>query len=291
LINGSELTLPEQRLKYDLKTKFRLIDSSFGQYGDFFSFESEEGVRSSSTMSEEEILFFRPVHWLIQFLWNYRCYFPLLKYLHIQGLNPVDFIVSVIENAAKAEASVKTIFQDFKEESINEWFTTAENLRDYYEKPDNFEFIRRGGLGKMNGKYTWRVILECKENFDKYIGNLAKDMLPGHDIILDNLVRFSMNALPDLSGKIDFKGIKLVDFQYDVPGWQTGKFIVPLMKRDVSYLFYFTDEKKDALNTLINQYKHANRNVTMRKMTEHMRITDLYYDMEEAKDKPVKGVK
>jgi radical SAM superfamily enzyme YgiQ (UPF0313 family) len=284
LINGSELTLPEEREKYGIGTKFRLIDSSFGQYDGIYSFESEEGIRFTSTMSEEEILFFRPVHWLIQFFWNYRAYFPLLKYLHLQGINPVDFIVSVIESAQHAAGPVQSVFRDFRKESINEWFPTAEALREYYQKPDNFEFIRGGGIGKMNGKYTWEVILKCKKDFDAYIVETAKKMIPGHEDKLDDLVNFSSNMLPDFSGEIDFGRRKTIDFKYDVLDWQRGKFKLPLMNKDVSYMFYFTDEKKDALNVLINQYKHQNRNVTMRKMTEHMRITDLYYDVEEIKN-------
>ncbi|MCX5811396.1 MAG: radical SAM protein [Proteobacteria bacterium] len=285
LINGSELTLPEEREKYRIKTKFRLIDSSFSQYDDMLSFESEEGIRFTSTMSEEDILFFRPVHWLIQFFWNYRAYFPLLKYLHLHDVNPVDFTVSVIESAKDATGPVRSIFQDFREESINEWFPTAEALREYYGRPENFEFIRAGGVGKMNGKYTWKVILECKRDFDAYIGEVAKRMLPRHENILDDLINFSANTLPDFSGEIDFGRRKLVNFHYDIFEWQKGKFKSPIRRRDVSYLFYFTDEKKDALNLLINQYRHTNRNVTMRKMTEHMRITDLYYDIEEVKNK------
>lgn len=280
LINGSELTLPEEREKYEIKTKYRLIDSSFGRYDGMISFECEEGIRSTSTMSEEDILFFRPMHWLIQFFWNYRCYFPLLKYLHLQGVNPVDFIICVIENSKDAVGSVKSIFSDFRDESINEWFSTAEELREYYEKPNNFEFVREGGVGKMNGKYTWRVILECKKEFDFYISGVAKKVLPGQDEVLDNLIRFSANTLPDFSGEINFGSRKTMDFQYDVLEWQREKFKAPLRKENLSYLFYFTDKKKDALNVLTNQYRHANKNVAMRKMTEHMRITDLYYDIE-----------
>lgn len=60
ILEGSEMAL--QREKGDLKceTKFRLIDNSFGKYGDIVSFEAEEGIRKLETMSEEEVLFFRP---------------------------------------------------------------------------------------------------------------------------------------------------------------------------------------------------------------------------------------
>ncbi len=279
LIDGSELTLPEERKRFELATKFRLIDSAFGQYNGILSFESEEGIRSTSTMSEEDILFFRPVHWLIQFFWNYRCYFDLMKFVYSKGINPVDFIVALIENSHRAPQSVSSLFNDFRDEAKNEWFETPEDLRRHYGKPENFEFIREGGVGKMNGKYTWRVILECKKDFDSYIGSLASEMLPAWKSEIDDLVQFASHALLDFSRGIDFGATSEVEFAYDIPGWRANRHERDLEKKRNRQLFYFPEEKKRALNVLLDQYRHQNMNVTMRKMTEHMRITDLYYDI------------
>lgn len=281
LIDGSELTLPEGRKRFELATKFRLIDSAFGQYDDVLSFECEEGIRSTSTMSEEEILFFRPVHWLIQFFWNYRCYFDLMKFIYSKGINPVDFIVAVIENSGHAPQSVRSIFSDFRDEARNEWFDTPESLRSYYGKPDNFTFIREGGVGKMNGKYTWRVILECKRDFDSYIGSLASGMLPACKSEIADLVKFASYALLDFSNGIDFGATREVTFEHDILAWRENGYEGDLIKKKNNSFFYFSGEKEKALNVLLDQYRHQNMNVTMRKMTEHMRITDLYYDVKE----------
>jgi len=277
LIDGSELTLPEQREKYKLNTKFRLIDSAFGTYGNIMSFECEEGIRSTSTMSEEEILFFRPIHWLIQFFWNYRCYFGLLKYLSLEGINPVDFIVRVNEDSGRCVKTVKDIFSDFKEESINEWFSSPEDLRAYYSSPENFKILNSGGVGKMNGKYTWRVILECKKDFDDYVKQTGYQLLPEKKDIIDNIVLFESNLLLDIAS--DFDAVKKVDFDYDIIEWCESRYKKILKKKKTTCVFYFSEEKKNALEILFNQYSHPNKNLTMRKMSEHMRIADLYYDV------------
>ena len=281
LIDGSELTLPEERKRFELATKFRLIDSAFGQYNDILSFESEEGIRSTLSMSEEDILFFRPVHWLIQFFWNYRCYFDLMKFVYSKGINPVDFIVAVIENSHRAPQSVSSLFNDFRDEAKNEWFETPEDLRRHYSKPENFEFIREGGVGKMNGKYTWRVILECKKDFDSYLGSVASEMLPAWKSEVDDLVQFASHALLDFSNGIDFSATSEVEFAYDILAWRKNRYEGDLKKRKNKEFFYFPEEKEKALNVLLDQYRHQNMNVTMRKMTEHMRITDLYYEIKE----------
>lgn len=279
LIDGSELTRPEERARYSLKSKFRLVDSAFGDYDGLLSFESEEGVRSTSTMTEDEILFFRPVHWLIQFFWNYRCYFDLLKYLGANGINPADFIVKLIGSSQDTSGSVGKVFRDFSDEAANEWFSSPEELRDHFSKPANFDKLKRGEFGKMNGKYTWRVLLECKKKFDSFVRDEAVRMLPKHAKEIENLVLFSSHLMTDFSVDPDFNSVHKASFDYDILGWREGQYKNSLIEKDVLYEFYFSDEKKDALNTMLAQYKHANRNVTMRKMTEHMRITDLYYDI------------
>ncbi|TAN45246.1 MAG: radical SAM protein [Nitrospirae bacterium] len=278
LIDGSELTLPEQRGEYKLRTRFRLVDSAFGHYDSISSFECEEGIRSTSAMSEDEILFFRPVHWLIQFFWNYRCYFELLKFMNGHGINPVDFIVALINNAASAPASVKGIFQDFGREAVEEWFESPEALCKYYEIPENFAKLESGEVGKMNGKYTWRVILECKNDFDRFVKDTASGMLPDHSEAIADIVLYASNALLDFSQNFNFTA-KQLKFSHDVIAWKESKYKSGLSKKECAYSFVFPDEKKGALEVLLNQYKHSNKNVTMRKMTEHMRITDIYYDV------------
>lgn len=279
LIDGSELTRPEERKRYALKSKFRLVDSAFGDYDGLLSFECEEGVRSTSTMTEDEVLFFRPVHWLIQFFWNYRCYFDLLKYLSANGVNQIDFIVKLIEKSQDFKGAVAEIFMDFRNEAMNEWFSSPEELRNYFSEPANFDTLKRGDIGKMNGKYTWRVLLECKKEFDSFVRDVAKRMLPKHEKKIENLVLFASHLMTDFSIEPDFNSVHRASFNYDILGWREGKYKNSLIEKNTHYEFYFSDEKTEALNTILKQYKHANRNVTMRKMTEHMRITDLYYDI------------
>ncbi|MBI3793717.1 MAG: radical SAM protein [Nitrospinae bacterium] len=279
LIAGSELTVAQERERFAIKTMFRLVDTAFGNYDGLLSFEVEEGVRSTSTMSEEEVLFFRPVHWLIQFFWNYRCYFELLKFLGSNGVNPVDFIVKMLEKSNEAKGRVGGIFEDFRAEAKSEWFSTPEELRAHFSKPENFDMLKRGEIGKLNGKYTWRVLLECKKEFDVFVREVAVGMMPERKKEIENLVLFASQTISDFEAELDFDSVRKVGFEYDIFGWRDEKFKKPLVKKDVRCELYFSDEKKEALNTLLAQYKHPNRNVTMRKMSEHMRITDLYYDI------------
>jgi radical SAM superfamily enzyme YgiQ (UPF0313 family) len=278
LINGSELALPEFREKYQIKTKFRLLDSAYGRYGPVSSFEYEEGIRSTSTMSEEEILFFRPVHWLIQFFWNYRFYFPILKLCFNRGINPYDFMVTFLDQVDEnAPGTVKNIVSEFKAEAKNEWFDSPEQLRNYYET--HFDILADGNVGKMNSKYVWKAVLECKPGFDAYVEKIAASILPEYPELCHDLVRYSSNALIKFEKMPQFEEDKIIHFGYEIRQWIIDGYQGMPERKDVSYRFSLTAEKKHTLDILLEQYKHKNINVTLRKMSEHIKFPDLYYDI------------
>ena len=92
MLEGAEMALPSEREKYGVKVKYRLVDQGFGKYKDFLSFEAEEMVKSTNAMSEEDILFFRPLHWLIYYVWNHKYHYELIRYLRSFNINLIDFL-------------------------------------------------------------------------------------------------------------------------------------------------------------------------------------------------------
>ena len=175
MLDGSELSLQRERGEFQCYTKFRLSDNCFGEFDGRKYFEIEEGIRRTNTMSEEDILYFRSIHWLIQFLWNYRFYYDLLKYIQSLGVNPIDYIIKLIDDIDNSETpeSVKDIFRSFKKEARDEWFDSPEQLREYYSHPENFDYLQKGNHGKLNGKYVFRVLLEIRKDFEKYLYDTA----------------------------------------------------------------------------------------------------------------------
>lgn len=275
------MTLPKYREKYRITTKFRLLDSAYGKYGGIISFEYEEGVRTTSTMSEADILYFRPVHWLIQFFWNYRAYYPVLKYCYNRGVNPYDFIIRVIESVDQAPLSVQEIIRQFQQEAQDEWFDSPEDLREHYTR--NFSKLDAGEVGKLNAKYIWRVILECKQDFDNHILNTAKSFFPEAEDKLTDIVTFISLSLIDFTQIDPINNSGSRQFRYDILTWKGNNFCGEPVEGIVTYAFSLPDEKKAALNQLLHQYSHQNKNVTLRKMSEHIKFDYIYYEVSAVK--------
>ncbi len=286
ILEGSELALSRENGEFKCETKFRLIDNSFGIYGGIMSFETEEGIRSTPTMSETEILYFRPVHWLIQFLWNYRFYYDLLKYLQSLGINPIQYIVALIDNIDNtAPEEVKQIFHEFREDAKAEWFDTPEALKEHYSRPENFDWLTQGNYGKMNGKYIFKILLEARESFEAYLLDTAVNMQSSKQPVYKEILDFLSAAIIDFrEGSGEVFEDKTLPFKYNILEWRNSGYKQDLEKlyspKDGKYLLYLPEEQRQSLKTLLKQYEHKNKNVTLRKMSEFMDIRDFFRKVE-----------
>jgi gas vesicle protein len=68
-------------------------------------------------------------------------------------------------------------------------------------------------------------------------------------------------------------------FGWDIFGWEKSGYDGDIVKKQVNYTFSLADDKKISLQVLLDQYKHENINVTLRKMSEHIKFDDLYFDI------------
>lgn len=287
MLEGSELNTSENREKFGIRTKHRLVDGGFGKYAEIISIESEEMALYTETMTEEDILYFRPIHFFIQFLWNYKYYLEPLYFLKEKQINPVDFIITLIEKKDAAPVSVRKIFEDFIEEMHNEWFDTKEALFDHYAKPENFERLRRGEFGKLNYKYTYRFLLECRRDFEDYLFGVAEDMLKEQgepdDIKeqLNDLKRYTSSVLVDFTnGLSGIKTSKTLELRYDILKWKEDRYKHPLceyISNGIRLRFTLPDVQILTLKKLLKQFEGVDMNQTLRKMVELMNKSDLFY--------------
>lgn len=303
ILKGSEMSDSRDLKKWGVKTKWRLIDTQYGEYSTnkyhFKAIEAEEMVRSNNTFSEEDLYYFRDLGWLIQFTWNYKYYRGLLEYVLSHNVNPADFMDYMLKNINTAPKKVKKLIEEFRHDSETEWFPTREALVEYYSKPENWDNLKHGGFGKLNFKYTFKTLLECPDEFDQYMLQISKELILKKE---ENNKDYE-KALNDVAGfesmlRIDFADLdinkeffvkkeKFGDFNYDILKWKLDayeknlhEYKVDKVENPIIYRFYLPQDQIDALSNNLNQFKNINPNFTLRKMSEYMRISDLFYKVE-----------
>jgi len=282
LLEGSLLSGAEERAKYNLKTKWRLLENCYGIYDKAPVIEYQEMVVQNSTLSEEDYLLCRPVSWLIQMSWNLRRHDLLLRYAQSLGINPLDVILRAIKNYKKAHPKVVSIFEDFFRDTQNELFDTKEDLINYYSRPEQIEKLRCGGFRKLNTHYTSRVSLECDKEFVGYYKDVVKESIRErdldirkHDDKIDDCSMFMYNRYASYDDLLSlFKGEnidKKLSFQYDILEWinNTEKSLQDLHRpQNIEYIFFINSEQKETLLKHLKRFDGLSPEYQLRKLQE-----------------------
>lgn len=159
LLPGSEMETEEQRERYGIQSRFRLIDGFYGVYNGVPVAEYEESVVSTATLSREEMFDVRLIHFLTWAFWNSGLAQPLLRYMYLaENINPLDGILSLSKPDVPAE--VAAFIAEYKADVLTEWFDTAEEALSYAHS--NIDEIVSKGSRKYNLKYLARLLLDSE---------------------------------------------------------------------------------------------------------------------------------
>ena len=177
--------------------------------------------------------------------------------------------------------------------------------------------ITRGEFGKLNFKYMFRVLLEDKEPFDQYMETCALEVLAARGAateqtraIVTEIMRFTRRLCLDFRGDLPSTLERIVALDWDIMGqyaaaqieagigerhetftwdilrWREDLYARPLdsyaTPDGVTYAFYVPTEQQRGLAVRFRQYQTRNLHLTLRKMTEYMRLSDLFYRVRRA---------
>ena len=178
MLPGSELETDESRQNFGLQTKCRIRQGSYGEYCGIRAIEYEEIIRSTNSFGEDQMIRCRLIHWLIWLCWNAGFLKPLLLCLQRDyQVNPVDFLLRIMDEDKLNFPKLKCFFEKFVKESKGEWFNNPEELKTFYSKSNHWTQLLEKGFAKMNFSYTAELIL-CQELRDElygYLESLLKD--------------------------------------------------------------------------------------------------------------------
>ena len=227
LFSGSEMETQDSLSAYKIKTKYRLRQGSFGEYDDFKSIESEEIIRPTSTITEEEMLSLRPLHWLIWFGWNHGFLKPALRFAHSEhGINPLDVMIEIVEKCHESHPKISELFSDFCKEAEGEWFESREELQKFYFQSENWNALFSQGFSKAEFKYNSLLILQ-KDLYEDML-KFTHEILKGFDSSIEVEFLFSLMKKMSLHPDLFFNGSIVDEKKYiSIPG-HLAKYVLDL---------------------------------------------------------------
>ena len=290
LLPGTEMTEKEYRKKYFKKTGFRLFDNSYGIYDGKKVFEAQETVLETNTLSVEDFRYFRFYHFLQQMMWSKKWYFDFLRYLKENGIHPVDFIDLLIKKIKKSNCEINELYKLFMEDYDEaESFKTYEELCDFWTKEKNFNRLKVGDYGKLNMLYTYKIILENRDEFDSFLLKLTKDII---DKSKTKILNLSLNTIKEI---LKFERLKFIQFdkdfnlknnisetfEYNILDWKKGK-LKNLEKntQKKNYKFFITNDHQRSLEIQLKKNKSKNLNSILRDMTVYSDTNQFFYNVE-----------
>jgi radical SAM superfamily enzyme YgiQ (UPF0313 family) len=177
LLAGAETNSAETRDSFNFRTRYRLIHGDAGIYRapdgtEIRAFEYEESLRSTDTMSEDDLFYLRKLHFLVDFCWNIEVYKPLLQLGTSYGISPVDVLVRLLADAESGRnPALAKLFTDFDRCSEAEWFDDAEDIERYFADPTNFQRLLNQEFEKLNIHFSVIALRDFKPAFDAAVAD------------------------------------------------------------------------------------------------------------------------
>jgi radical SAM superfamily enzyme YgiQ (UPF0313 family) len=263
MLPGTEMNSSATRKKFNFKTRYRLIHGDSGCYKaangeEIKSFELEESLRSTSTMSEEEVYQLREVHFLVDFMWNNQVYADLLKLTKNFKINQLDIINKFLENGKK-DKNVKIFWNLFDKTAKNEWFESREEAEKFFSIKENFENLINQEYEKMNIQFSILALKDFKKSFDDVLAKTLRDFNVLPEYLIDNVTKIVFAQFPpleagniELKSKINFKDIQKQNLKVKNNSSKTYNYFFHKDEKQKHITEIFTNNKKESISKILN---------------------------------------
>ena len=267
MLDGSEMGTPAERKKWDLHTKFRILQRDFAKLSNGKTvLEYEEVSVSSPHMSFEEYVDMRILAFVTYVTNRGTVYDPIIKFMREQNLDVFDYFCKIKDDIKDAPPSIQDIFQRFKDSTINELWDSPEEIIENYQKDSEYQKLLDGKEG-INVMYNFlaEVTAESMDDWAGYILKIAHDFIKNSekkDIDWEDKFKdvsnFCRGTAHNTLGKNRMETNPVFEFKYDVIKWltNTGDTNLDNFKLTNSYniSFELTEKQFKSVQDTLNTY-------------------------------------
>ena len=179
MLDGAEMNTPQEREKWDFKTKFRILPRDFVKLKNGkHILEIEEVIVGSNTLSFDEYVKLRLISFAMYITNAGVVYDALLKFLRENGIDVFELFLYSYLNIKKSSQNVQNVFSLFEESTKNELWDSPDDIIDYYQDDSNYNKLLNGqdGLNVLL-HYNAMMVGEFMNEWCEHIINVAKELL------------------------------------------------------------------------------------------------------------------
>ncbi len=256
MLNGAELNTPEQRHKWGLKTKFRMLPRDFVKLQNGKKVvEIEEVIVSTNTLSFEEYTELRLLAFSI-FVTNIgTIYDPIIKLLRENNIDVFELFFKTIKKLNYAPNSIQQLFDNCRKATINELFNSPEEIERRYQNDGNYQKLLDGeeGINVIQFHHAL-VVSKYAKDWTQYILDIAYELLQEKMQTNDelnnqfrNISNYCYGLCHNLMGSDRMTTNPEYTFDYNIIKWLTDKDESSLIKfkldSKITLSFKLTEEQ------------------------------------------------
>lgn len=268
LNNGTAYKNEDYRKRFGYEGKYRLIPYDFGIYGGVKVFDYEEVATSSASLNFKEYLKIRKFALVMEMLFSNEIFKELFKLLKERGISNFALLHYALEGLDSASGEIKSVFDSFVSETVNELHSDEDELIRYYADDENYKRLLAGEVGgNVIFKHKGIMLGKYSLQWAEYVFGCAEKILK---ISISGLepeeTRFQLSAIKVfITSKLDglfapekTNDVSQIDMPYDIITWlksESGPLDSFRTNNELfSYRFYFDDNQKDERRDLFGRY-------------------------------------
>jgi radical SAM superfamily enzyme YgiQ (UPF0313 family) len=233
LLDGTELNTPEERKKWEFKSKYRVLPRDFGQLRNGKNVvEVEEVVIGSKDLSFDEYIAMRRFHFLLSVIYNGKACASLFKLLKELDVPMFPFLKAMLERLDEAHLEIRDLMAEFERETKEELWDSEKELREFFDHDENFERLVSGEYGSnLLQKYVSLALVETPELWVSFALKVAQDIIeeqnpnPRDHLApqFDNIQRYCLARVKNLFGTDRLTDIPKELLIYDIESWAADR--------------------------------------------------------------------
>jgi len=270
LLDGSEMNLPEERKKWGMKTKFRVLQRDFAELSSGKKvIEYEEVVVSSNTMTLEEYIDLRNLAFII-FVTNQGIVFDAVqKLLREQDIDVFELYYRMLTNKENSSENTQKVIEQFKQATIDELWDSPRELLENFRKDFEYKKLLNGEAG-TNVLYHHKamVISEYMDDWTEHVIEAARILIKNsnnyNDEFENQFESVVFPAYPEIGAVLGQDRLDTnpqYEFEYDIPSWLSPKTNLKLnnfkLDAKLKISFQLDDEQFKMVQDNIDIYGHS----------------------------------
>jgi uncharacterized radical SAM superfamily protein len=270
LLDGSEMNLPEERKKWGMETKFRVLQRDFAELSSGKKvIEYEEVVVSSNTMTFKEYIDLRNLAFII-FVTNQGIVFDAIqKLLHEQDIDVFELYYTMLTNKENSSENTQKVIEQFQQATTGELWDSPQELLKNFQKDSEYKKLLNGEAG-TNVLYHYKavVISEYMDDWTEYVIECAHTIIKNSNNYNDELEKqfeavtnYCRGLSHNVLGQDRLDTNPEYEFEYNIPSWLSPKTNLKLdnfkLATKLKISFQLDNEQFEMVQDNIDVYGHS----------------------------------